>query len=126
MAYVSFVDLDWLRNRSYIIFALCLVGLVLTLIPGIGVKVNGAQRWIGLGSLRIQPSEFAKIGLVLLLAKYFADKQREIGSFVPRLFNSIPDYCFRLWLDYSAARFRYLFFVWGSGCDITFSSWGWS
>ena len=41
--YVSFVDLDWLRNRTYIIFALCLLGLVLTLVPGIGVKVNGAQ-----------------------------------------------------------------------------------
>jgi cell division protein FtsW len=84
--YVSFVDLDWLRNRTYIIFALCLVGLVLTLVPGIGVKVNGAQRWIGLGSLRVQPSEFAKIGLVLLLAKYFADKQRKIGSFVHGFF----------------------------------------
>ena len=34
-----------------------------------------------MGPFRIQPSEFAKIGLVLILAKYFADEQREIGSF---------------------------------------------
>jgi len=80
--YASIVNLDWLRNRTILIFGLCLIGLVLTLIPGIGVKVNGAQRWIGLGSLRIQPSEFAKIGMVLLLAKYFAVEQRMIGSLV--------------------------------------------
>lgn len=80
--YASIVNLDWLRNRTILIFGLCLIGLVLTLIPGIGVKVNGAQRWIGLGSLRIQPSEFAKIGIVLLLAKYFAEEQRMIGSLV--------------------------------------------
>jgi len=80
--YASIVNLDWLRNRTILIFGLCLIGLVLTLIPGIGVKVNGAQRWIGLGSLRIQPAEFAKIGMVLLLAKYFAVEQRMIGSLV--------------------------------------------
>ena len=78
--YASVVNLEWLRNRSGLIFAFCILGLVLTLIPGIGVKVNGAQRWIGLGSLRIQPSEFAKIGIVLLLAKYFADQQRVIST----------------------------------------------
>ena len=78
--YASVVNLDWLRNRSVIIFAICILGLVLTLLPGVGVKVNGAQRWIGLGPLRIQPSEFAKIGIVLVLAKYFADQQREIRS----------------------------------------------
>ncbi len=91
--YASVVNLDWLKNRSVLIFAICIVGLLLTLIPGVGVKVNGAQRWIGLGSLRIQPSEFAKIGMVLMLAKYFADEQREIGRLVkgfviPSLFIS--------------------------------------
>jgi len=80
--YASIVNLEWLRNRTVLIFGLCLLGLVLTLIPGIGVKVNGAQRWIGLGSLRIQPSEFAKIGMVLLLAKYFSDQQRLVSSLV--------------------------------------------
>ena len=80
--YAAIVNLDWLRNRTILIFGLCLFGLFLTLLPGIGVKVNGAQRWIGLGSLRIQPSEFAKIGMVLLLAKYFSEEQRMIGSLV--------------------------------------------
>ena len=77
--YAAIVNLDWLRKRTILIFGLCLFGLFLTLLPGVGVKVNGAQRWIGLGSLRIQPSEFAKIGMVLLLAKYFSEEQRMIG-----------------------------------------------
>jgi cell division protein FtsW len=80
--YAAIVNLDWLRNRTILLFGLCIVGLALTLIPGVGVKVNGAQRWIGLGSLRIQPSEFAKIGMVLLLAKYFAEEQRVISTLV--------------------------------------------
>jgi cell division protein FtsW len=84
--YASVVNLEWLRNRSVIIFAICIFGLVLTLLPGVGVKVNGAQRWIGLGPLRIQPSEFAKIGIILGLAKYFADQQREIGSLLRGFF----------------------------------------
>ncbi len=80
--YASVVNLEWVRKHAVIIFAICILGLILTLIPGIGIKVNGAQRWIGLGPLRIQPSEFAKIGIVLILAKYFADQQREIGTFL--------------------------------------------
>ena len=63
-----------------------MLGLVLTLVPGVGVKVNGAQRWIGLGPLRIQPSEFAKIGIVLILAAYFTSRHREIKSFVAGFF----------------------------------------
>ena len=86
--YVAFMNLDWLRKHTWWIFGICVIALILTLIPGIGIKVNGAQRWIGLGPLRIQPSEFAKIGLVFGLAAYFSSKQREIktalhGFFVP-------------------------------------------
>lgn len=80
--YISFLNLDWLKNKTGIIFVFCLIGLILTLMPGIGVKVNGAQRWIGLGPLRIQPSEFAKIGLVLILASYCSSRQREIKCFL--------------------------------------------
>ncbi len=79
--YVSFVNLEWLGRKTWLIFGLCILALIITLIPGIGVKVNGAQRWIGLGSLRVQPSEFAKIGLVLALAYYFSSRQRHTGTF---------------------------------------------
>ena len=84
--YISFMDLDWLRKKSWWIFGLCILALVLTLVPGVGVKVNGAQRWIGLGPLRVQPSEFAKIGLVFALAAFFSSNQREIKTFLKGFF----------------------------------------
>ena len=84
--YISFMDLEWLKKRSWLIFGFCVLGLVLTLVPGVGVKVNGAQRWIGLGPLRVQPSEFAKIGLVFALATFFSTNQREIKTFFKGFF----------------------------------------
>ena len=77
--YASVVNLEWLRNRSVLIFALCILGLVLTLVPGIGVATGTTLDWLR-SHAGIQPSEFAKIGMVLLLAKYFADQQRVIST----------------------------------------------
>jgi cell division protein FtsW len=45
--------------------------IMLTSVPGIGVEVNGATRWIGIGLLRIQPSELAKPFLILQAAQVF-------------------------------------------------------
>ena len=75
--YAMFMDLNWLRNRSWLVYSFCILALVMVLVPGLGVKVNGAQRWLGLGPLRVQPSEFAKLGIVLMLASYFASNQRD-------------------------------------------------
>lgn len=61
----------WLRWRWHII-AVAAVLLALCYAPVIGIKINGSRRWIGLQSLRLQPSEFAKIALIIALAGWFA------------------------------------------------------
>lgn len=55
--------------------------LLVVLIPHIGIKVSGARRWLGLGSIRIQPSEFAKLALIVWLAHYLAKEKRRIDLF---------------------------------------------
>lgn len=61
---------------AYPIFACCLLSLVAVLVAGrTGL---GAQRWIRVGSLSFQPSEFVKLGLILFLARYFDDRREEL------------------------------------------------
>ncbi len=55
--------------------------LAVVLIPGVGRSVNGAQRWISLGPLNLQPSELMKLFAVLYAADYTARKLTEMGSF---------------------------------------------
>ena len=64
------VSLNWWRRRATVIFALALFALALTLV--VGVERNGARRWLGAGGLTLQPGEFAKLALILFMAKYCA------------------------------------------------------
>ncbi len=52
--------------------------LVLVLVPGIGREVNGAMRWIGFGAFNVQPSEIAKVFVVIYLAGYLVRRQEEV------------------------------------------------
>ncbi len=58
------------------LLAVAFILLLLTKIPGIGVSVNGARRWLGFGVLQFQPSELAKLALVLYTARFLADRPR--------------------------------------------------
>jgi len=64
------------RRLAYPIMLLSLILLFAVMVPGIGVNVNGARRWIDLGPLQLQPSELAKIGLLLWGADLLARKQQ--------------------------------------------------
>jgi cell division protein FtsW len=54
-----------------------IVLLVLVFIPGVGIKVLGAKRWINLGFTSLQPSEFVKLSLAIYLAAWFSTKEKE-------------------------------------------------
>ena len=64
------------RAAAYPLLGASVLGLGLTLIPGVGVSQNGAARWIQLGPFPAQPSELAKIALVLWGADLLARKER--------------------------------------------------
>ncbi len=64
----------WLRGLAPVILAVSLVGLVAA--TTIGPVINGAQRWIYIGPISVQPSEFAKLGLLGTIAIALAARRR--------------------------------------------------
>jgi cell division protein FtsW len=76
MHVVSRLGLAHLRRYTPLILAVAFVMLVLVLLPGLGVKVNGARRWLGAGPLTFQPSEVMKLALVLHAAAVLAARPR--------------------------------------------------
>lgn len=78
---VTRIDLEAARRHVWVIGAVCVVGLLLVLVPHIGVSVNGSRRWLGLGPLRLQVSEFAKLAMVFGLAHYLARNQTRMREF---------------------------------------------
>jgi cell division protein FtsW len=65
----------------YPVLLICFLGLLLVFVPFIGVKVRGAARWLRLGPFTVQPSEFAKLGMVLFLAYSLSRKQEKMKYF---------------------------------------------
>jgi cell division protein FtsW len=55
--------------------------LLLVLVPGFGVRVNGARRWFAAGPIQFQPSELMKLALVLYVARYLADHPKRMRGF---------------------------------------------
>ena len=76
------LDYRWLRTISPLLMLAAIVALVAVLVPGIGLERNGAQRWITMGPLPpVQPSEFAKLALIIYVAAWLSGKGTYIRSF---------------------------------------------
>lgn len=76
--FISKIDVEfWFKHANKIIFG-CFLLLVLVLIPGIGTVRNGSRSWFGIGGLGIQPSEFAKIGLIIFTSKYLSQNRKDL------------------------------------------------
>jgi cell division protein FtsW len=72
---------SFLRKISIPLLFFSFVLLLLVFLPGIGVQVNGARRWIRLWPSTFQPSEFVKLSMVIFLARYLSSPAFKIESF---------------------------------------------
>src|SRR4029453_13637297 len=76
------------RRLNPVLLAIAFGGLVLVLVPGFGIEVNGARRWIGAGAFQIQPSEIGKLALILYASAFVAsnpERARTLGGVRPVL-----------------------------------------
>ena len=75
----------WQRMTKPIVFSSIFL-LILVLIPGIGIEAYGSKRWLGFSSWRFQPSEYAKIALVIFTADFLTHKKNLMGNFKQIIF----------------------------------------
>lgn len=78
-----YVEGDFFNKLAIFIYGFFVLLLVLVLI--IGKEVNGAKAWFGIGDFGIQPSEFSKIGVGLLLAKYISSSGSQFKNWKTRM-----------------------------------------
>lgn len=81
MLFFSRFDYRHLKRLSPVLVVISFVLLTVIFIPGIGVEVNEAKRWIGFGGFTIQPSEFTKLALVIFTAAYLSSKSVKMENF---------------------------------------------
>lgn len=69
------------KKIAFFLIAITILGLVLVFVPGVGQNFGGAKRWIIVGPISLQPTEFLKLALVLYLAAWFDKKREGIKNF---------------------------------------------
>jgi cell division protein FtsW len=87
----STMPVKWIRRMSYPALVVSIVSICLTYVPGIGVEVNGNRSWISLGGpLTLQPSELAKLAIVLWAADLYARKHKLLHEWKHLLIPMVP------------------------------------
>ena len=80
MAVISLIDYKWILNLYWPLYAVNLLLLAAIWIPGLGVNVNGATRWLNLGFIQFQPSDMTKILMILFFARFLSDREQNINT----------------------------------------------
>ncbi len=71
----------WARLADPLI-VVSVIALVVVLVPGVGITISGSRRWLGVGPARVQPSEFAKLSMVIFLAEYLSTSPDRVKSVI--------------------------------------------
>jgi cell division protein FtsW len=87
----STMQVTWIRRMSYPALLVSIVLICLTYVPGFGVEVNGNRNWISFGGpLTLQPSEVAKLAIVLWAADLYARKHKLLTEWKHLLIPMVP------------------------------------
>jgi cell division protein FtsW len=81
LAFLRFSKQEWIIKSVFAFYIAAILMTLLVFIPHLGYHTNGASRWIQLGSLTIQPAEFLKVAVILMLAGYLAGAKNRIKEF---------------------------------------------
>ena len=81
MFFISKIDYRFYKKYYWIVYFVSWIMLLLVAVPGLGLNVNGATRWIKLGTIQFQPSEITKIGMIIFYAGYLSDHKKELKDF---------------------------------------------
>ncbi|NLW52990.1 MAG: rod shape-determining protein RodA [Tissierellia bacterium] len=77
---IYFIDFDIFKKLKWLIYAIIIAMLVYTMFFGIGGAQWGADSWVRIGPVTVQPSEFVKVLLVIFLAAFIDDHKKDINS----------------------------------------------
>jgi rod shape determining protein RodA len=92
MSILRFIKIKLIYKLSYHIYFFCVAALLIAEI--VGYTTMGAQRWLKIGVINVQPSELAKLGLILALSKYFHHhfciEESKIHIIIPIIIVLIP------------------------------------
>lgn len=83
---LSKVNYKLYYKHSNKILLVSLILLILVLIPGIGKVRNGSRSWFGIGSFGFQPSEIAKLALIIFVSKYLANNEKDVKNIFKGVF----------------------------------------
>ncbi|HEX4083753.1 MAG TPA: putative peptidoglycan glycosyltransferase FtsW [Chthoniobacteraceae bacterium] len=78
----AIVDYQFWQRTWYVWFIASAILLALCFVPHIGLRINGARRWVKLPLITFQPSDFAKVAAIAFLAHWYAKHEKESGTFL--------------------------------------------
>lgn len=95
---IFMIPTNFWRQYGWLLFFVCVFLLVIVLIPGVGRRVNGSQRWLQLGPLTLQVSEAVKFCGIIFFASYLANSQYFLQTQWRELFKPLLMLVLLMWL----------------------------
>lgn len=104
---LSRFDISFIKNTNAVLFLYGLTNLMLVATLFLGNVVKGSKAWVSFGGVSLQPADFAKLALIILLAKYFSKRHAEIAQarhiLVSLAYTAVPIFLVMLQPDFGSA-----------------------